>query len=69
MFAHRILRAVIPGLPERLDPRRALAAPVRILGWYDRHLQRRHLSQLDAHLLHDLGLTKEEVVRECRKLF
>jgi uncharacterized protein YjiS (DUF1127 family) len=37
--------------------------------WYDRHLQRRDLSEIDDHLLRDLGLTPEDVRRECAKSF
>ena len=37
--------------------------------WYDRHLQRLDLSEIDDHLLRDLGLTREEVRRECAKSF
>lgn len=37
--------------------------------WYDRHLQRRDLSEIDDHLLRDLGLTREDVRRECAKSF
>ncbi|MBZ9684255.1 DUF1127 domain-containing protein [Mesorhizobium sp. CO1-1-7] len=37
--------------------------------WYDRHAQRRDLSEIDDHLLRDLGLTREDVRRECAKSF
>jgi len=37
--------------------------------WYDRHLQRRDLSEIDDHLLRDIGLTPEDVRRECAKSF
>ena len=37
--------------------------------WYDRHLQRRDLSEIDEHLLRDLGLAPEDVRRECAKSF
>jgi len=37
--------------------------------WYDRHLQRRDLSEIDDHLLRDLGLTPQDVRRECAKPF
>ena len=37
--------------------------------WYDRHLQRLDLAEIDDHLLHDLGLTPEDVRRECAKSF
>ena len=37
--------------------------------WYDRHLQRLDLKEVDDHLLRDLGLTPEDVRRECAKSF
>ena len=37
--------------------------------WYDRHLQRRDLAEIGDHLLRDLGLTREDVRRECAKSF
>ncbi|ESW73186.1 DUF1127 domain-containing protein [Mesorhizobium sp. C277A] len=37
--------------------------------WYDRHLQRLDLAEIDDHLLRDLGLTREDVRRECAKSF
>ncbi|PAQ05541.1 DUF1127 domain-containing protein [Mesorhizobium temperatum] len=37
--------------------------------WYDRHLQRLDLAEIDEHLLRDLGLTSEDVRRECAKSF
>ncbi|QPC89885.1 DUF1127 domain-containing protein [Mesorhizobium sp. INR15] len=37
--------------------------------WYGRHLQRLDLAEVDDHLLRDLGLTPEDVRRECAKSF
>jgi len=37
--------------------------------WYDRHLQRLDLAEIDDHLLRDLGLSREDVRRECAKSF
>ena len=37
--------------------------------WYDRYLQRIDLAEIDDHLLRDLGLTPEDVRRECAKSF
>ncbi|MER8785701.1 DUF1127 domain-containing protein [Mesorhizobium sp. M0437] len=37
--------------------------------WFDRHLQRLDLAEIDDHLLRDLGLTPEDVRRECAKSF
>ncbi|KAB2954953.1 MAG: DUF1127 domain-containing protein [Rhizobiaceae bacterium] len=39
-----------------------------LAGWYDCHLQRRALAELDERLLLDVGLTRADVRRECRKL-
>lgn len=41
----------------------------RFLRWYDRYLQRRALADLDERLLRDVGLTRADVRRECRRLF
>lgn len=37
--------------------------------WHDRHVQRLDLAEIDDHLLRDLGLTPEDVRRECAKSF
>jgi uncharacterized protein YjiS (DUF1127 family) len=37
--------------------------------WYDRYRQRLDLAEIDEHLLRDLGLTPEDVRRECAKSF
>ncbi|ADV09954.1 DUF1127 domain-containing protein [Mesorhizobium ciceri] len=37
--------------------------------WYGRHLQRLDLAEIDDHQLRDLGLTRQEVRRECAKSF
>ncbi|RUW58096.1 DUF1127 domain-containing protein [Mesorhizobium sp. M7A.F.Ca.US.008.03.1.1] len=37
--------------------------------WYDRHLQRLGLAEIDDHQLRDLGLTRQDVRRECAKSF
>lgn len=37
--------------------------------WHDRHVQRRDLSEIDDYLLRDLGLTPQDVRRECAKSF
>ncbi|MCF6098135.1 DUF1127 domain-containing protein [Mesorhizobium muleiense] len=45
-------------------------AHLRLLArWYDRHLQRLDLAEIDEHLLRDLGLTPQDVRRECAKSF
>lgn len=36
---------------------------------YDRHLQRLDLAELEVWQLNDLGLTPEDVRRECAKSF
>jgi uncharacterized protein YjiS (DUF1127 family) len=43
-----------------------LRSGLRLLArWYDRHLQRRDLEDLDDDLLRDIGLTRRDVEREC----
>ena len=37
--------------------------------WYHRRLQRLDLAEIDDHLLRDLGLTPQDVRRECAKSF
>ncbi|TIT23166.1 MAG: DUF1127 domain-containing protein [Mesorhizobium sp.] len=37
--------------------------------WYDRYSQRLDLAEIDDNLLRDLGLTPEDVRRECAKSF
>jgi len=37
--------------------------------WSDRREQRKRLSLLSDHMLRDIGLTKIDVIRECRKPF
>jgi uncharacterized protein YjiS (DUF1127 family) len=37
--------------------------------WNQRAIDRRHLLELDDHLLHDLGLTRDQVYYESRKPF
>lgn len=41
----------------------------RLMRAYDRHLQRLDLAEIEDHRLHDLGLTREDVRRECAKSF
>ncbi|WEX09374.1 DUF1127 domain-containing protein [Chelativorans sp. AA-79] len=36
---------------------------------YERYRQRRHLAELDDHLLADVGLTRQDVHRECSQPF
>lgn len=35
--------------------------------WLDRQRQRIHLSELDDHLLQDIGVSKSDAAREARK--
>lgn len=48
-----------------------LAAQVftTLLDWQERARQRRHLAQLDDHMLKDIGLTRVDVARETSKAF
>jgi len=38
-----------------------------LVHWRDRAHQRRQLASLDARMLEDIGLTEDDVARECRK--
>jgi uncharacterized protein YjiS (DUF1127 family) len=40
-----------------------------IARWYDRHLQRLALAELDNHQLADIGKSPEEARHECAKPF
>lgn len=42
---------------------------VTALDWHERARQRRTLSELDDRMLRDLGLTRSDVYKECRKHF
>lgn len=57
-----------PSILRRLD-----VAAVRffdtLASWQDRRSQRRHLSQMDDHLLHDVGLSRADVDHEISKPF
>lgn len=37
--------------------------------WHERMATRRELAELDDHMLHDIGLTRTDVVREIDKPF
>lgn len=37
--------------------------------WSQRSRARRHLAELDEHILHDIGLTPSQVRRETSKAF
>lgn len=37
--------------------------------WYEREQQRHHLRDIEAHLLKDVGLSREEIRREIEKPF
>ncbi len=41
----------------------------QIFGWFELHRQRTQLSDLDAHLRRDLGLSTEDVSREAARPF
>jgi uncharacterized protein YjiS (DUF1127 family) len=40
-----------------------------VLYWHERARQRDQLRQLDAHALNDIGITREEALRESWKRF
>lgn len=46
-----------------------LRVPATLRIWYQRWQQRAHLDELDDRLLRDVGLTRDQVRRECAKWF
>jgi uncharacterized protein YjiS (DUF1127 family) len=68
-------RSTVDHLLENLNARLSLSAaqlgriPSIIRFWMARSAQRRALSQLEPHRLKDIGLTQEDVERECSKAF
>lgn len=40
-----------------------------VLVWHERRRQRRHLAQLNDHMLRDIGLSRGDVWAECEKPF
>jgi uncharacterized protein YjiS (DUF1127 family) len=45
------------------------AGLLTVFDWRERAVQRRMLADLDDRLLRDLGLTRADVYKECRKQF
>ncbi|QPC86492.1 DUF1127 domain-containing protein [Mesorhizobium sp. NBSH29] len=62
-----------PCSPVLSQTRVALKAVLRVAstltGWWNRHKQRACVYELEDHLLDDIGLTRDQVERECRKPF
>ena len=55
---------------ERREPIHPLAAAFTLIGrWIERTRQRQALADLDDHMLRDIGVTRVEAARECRKPF
>jgi uncharacterized protein YjiS (DUF1127 family) len=59
------------GVAPRPDPHHLLISGVaqRLVGWAERRRQLRALSELDEHLLRDVGLCREDVRRACAQAF
>lgn len=57
------------GLARARVTRRRPALPARLLSLIGLARQRRHLAELDAHLLQDVGLTRSEAEREAGRAF
>ena len=52
------------------DALRVVTGTARFLSaWVERHRQLRTLSELDEHLLRDIGLSREDVERACSQSF
>jgi uncharacterized protein YjiS (DUF1127 family) len=60
-----------PALSRPLPPlsRLAFRLAAQVLAWEERRATRRALARLDAHMLHDIGLSPENVQGECAKRF
>jgi len=50
-------------------PRKRRSLPSRLMAIYDRYLQRQALAELDDDMLNDIGLTPDDVRRECATPF
>ena len=72
-----MLTTITAGRAERIDARphanshrRFVSAAMHWLaGWAERRRQLRALSELDEHLLRDIGLCREDVRRACSQTF
>ena len=72
-----MLTTITAGAAERIDagPHAqchrtfVLAALHWLVGWAERRRQLRDLSELDEHLLRDVGLRREDVRRVCSQTF
>ena len=52
------------------EPLRLVTVGARFVSaWVERHRQLRTLSELDGHLLSDIGLSREDVERACSQSF
>jgi uncharacterized protein YjiS (DUF1127 family) len=55
---------------ERRGPVQPVAATFSLIaGWIERMRQRQALADLEDHMLRDIGITRVEAARECRKPF
>ena len=55
---------------EHREPIHPVAAAFVLIGrWIERTRQRQALAELDDHMLRDIGVTRVEAARECRKPF
>lgn len=68
MHNSAVPRHRLPAVP-RGSTRGLLAVMGFGLRLHERWRQRLHLSELDEHLLADIGLRREDVRRECAKPF
>ncbi len=60
---------IILTLFRRSLPREGRSLPSRLMAIYDRYLQRQALAELDDDMLNDIGLTPDDVRRECATPF
>lgn len=60
-------RAFVPSVPVAKG---MLSMALSMLGlWYDRHCERRHLAEMPADRLIDIGVTREAARKEASKYF
>ena len=72
-----MLTTITAGAVERIHPspsaiphsRLVFSAVQWLAGWAERRRQLRALSELDEHLLRDVGLCREDVRRACLQNF
>ncbi len=63
------LNLTLPTWADLLNAAGVFALANAALRWYRRHRDLRHVMELDDYLLHDVGLTRDEVTRAWHQPF